>query len=59
MELVPKEQRLKSMAKGRELLYVSDWDWTGNLISILVNKSDKSISDPVLQFHKRSNGALQ
>jgi hypothetical protein len=49
MQLVPKEQRLKEHSKGKELLYVADWDWPdgGNVISILVNKSDKSISDPV------------
>lgn len=49
MQLVPKEQRLKELSKGRELLYVADWDWPEgeDAISILVNKSDKSISDPV------------
>lgn len=62
MELVPKEERFKSMAKGRELLYVSDWDWTGNLISILVNKSDKGMSDPVFtipQARQRRTAAKQ
>ena len=47
MELVPVEQRLKEMSKGREKLYISDWDWKGDIITILVNKSDKSMSDPV------------
>lgn len=47
MQLVPLEQRLKELSKGREQLYISDWDWTGDVISILVNKSDKGMSDPV------------
>ena len=62
MQLVPKEERLKPMAKGRELLYVSDWNWAGNLISILVNKSDKGISDPVFtvpQAQKRRTAVKQ
>lgn len=52
MELVPKEERIKEMAKGREQLYVSDWKWDGNIISILVNKSDKGMSDPVFTIPK-------
>lgn len=52
MELVPIEQRLKESAKGQELLYVADWNWTDNLISILVSKSDKAISDPVFTIPK-------
>lgn len=52
MELVPKEQRIKQMSKGREELYVSDWKWDGDIISILVNKSDKGMSDPVFTIPK-------
>ena len=52
MELVPQEQRIKDMAKGREQLYVSDWKRDGDIISILVNKSDKGISDPVFTIPK-------
>ncbi len=52
MELVPLEQRIKDMSKGREQLYVSDWKWDGDIISILVNKSDKGISDPVFTIPK-------
>lgn len=47
MCLIPIEQRLKESAKGQELLYIADWNWTGDIVSILLNKSDKSISDPV------------
>ncbi len=52
MELVPLEQRIKDMSKGREQLYVSDWKWDGDIISILVNKSDKGMSDPVFTIPK-------
>lgn len=52
MELVPQEQRIKDMSKGREQLYVSDWKWDGDIISILVNKSDKGMSDPVFTIPK-------
>lgn len=52
MELVPLEQRIKEMSKGREQLYVSDWKWDGDIISILVNKSDKGMSDPVFTIPK-------
>lgn len=47
MELVPIPKRQKSSAKATELLYVADWARVGNVINILVNKSDKAISDPV------------
>ncbi|PUA19154.1 hypothetical protein [Glaciimonas sp. PCH181] len=52
MEHVPIEQRIKLMSKGREELYVSDWKWDGDIISILVNKSDKGMSDPVFTIPK-------
>jgi hypothetical protein len=52
MEHVGFEQRLKESAKGQELLYVADWRWEGDVISILVSKSDKSISDPVFTVPK-------
>lgn len=47
MELVPIDQRVRESAKGHELQYISDWDRTDNTVSILLNKSDKSISDPI------------
>jgi hypothetical protein len=53
MELVPIENRLKETSKGREQLYVSDWKWEGDIISILVNKSDKGISDPVFTIPQK------
>lgn len=52
IQLVPLDQRLKELSKGRELLYVSDWDWTDDVISVLVNKSDKGMSDPVFTVPK-------
>lgn len=52
MELVPQEQRIKGMSNGREQLYVSDWKRDGDIISILVNKSDKGMSDPVFTIPK-------
>jgi hypothetical protein len=52
MELVPLEQRVKQLSKGREELYVSDWTWDGDVISILLNKSDKGMSDPVFTIPK-------
>lgn len=52
MELVPMEQRIKEMSKGREQLYVSDWSWDGDIISILINKSDKGMADPVFTIPK-------
>ncbi|MGY6278180.1 hypothetical protein, partial [Methylomonas sp. MgM2] len=52
MQLVPIEKRIKEISKGREQLYVSDWKWDGEIISILVNKSDKGLSDPVFTIPK-------
>lgn len=52
MEPVPLERRIKQMSKGREELYVSDWKWDGDIISLLVNKSDKGMSDPVFTIPK-------
>lgn len=53
IELVPMEKRLKEASKGREQFYVSDWKWEGDIISILVNKSDKGISDPVFTIPQK------
>lgn len=47
MELIPKGQRIKNISKGREALYISDWSHEDSIICILVNKSDKTLSDPV------------
>lgn len=52
MAHVPQEQRIKQMSRGREELYISDWKQDGDIISILVNKSDKGISDPVFTIPK-------
>lgn len=52
MAYVPQEQRIKQMSRGREELYISDWKQDGDIISILVNKSDKGISDPVFTIPK-------
>jgi hypothetical protein len=54
MQLVPLDQRLKELSKGHELLYVSDWEWTDSIISILINKSDKGMSDPVFTVPKEN-----
>ena len=56
MELVPRDQRIKESASGQEILYVADWDTQDGLLCILVSKSDKSISDPVLPFPRRRSG---
>ncbi len=53
MELVPIEKCLKDESKGREQFYISDWKWEGDVISILVNKSDKGISDPVFTIPQK------
>jgi len=52
MDMVPLEQRIKQYSKGREELYVSGWKKDGDVISILINKSDKGISDPVFTIPK-------
>lgn len=52
MQLVPLDQMVKELSKGKELLYVADWDWTDDIISILINKSDKGMSDPVFTIPK-------
>lgn len=52
MQLVPLDQMVKELSKGKELLYVADWDWTDDTISILINKSDKGMSDPVFTIPK-------
>lgn len=52
MELVPKDKREKEISKGRESLYISDWKRNGDIIRILVNKSDRGMSDPVFTIPK-------
>ena len=47
MQLVPRHQQTKELSLGEELLYIADWNWSGDIVSILVNKSDKTLSDPV------------
>ena len=47
MELLPIDKRVKVLSNGHEMLYISDWECTGSTISILINKSDKQMSDPV------------
>lgn len=53
MELVPMEKCLKEASKGREQFYISEWKWEGDVISILVNKSDKGISDPIFTIPQK------
>ena len=52
MQLVPLDQRFKELSRGYEFLYVSDWEWADDIISILLNKSDKGMSDPVFTVPK-------
>ena len=54
IQLVPLNQRTKNLAKGNELLYMSDFEWTDDIISILINKSDKGISDPIFTIPKEN-----
>lgn len=53
MELVPKEARNKESSHGHDILYVADWERKGDILSILVSKSDKSIADPVFTVPKQ------
>lgn len=53
IQLIPADQRIKELSKGKELLYISDWNWVENTLSILVNKSDKAMSDPVFTVPKK------
>ncbi|MFM0086916.1 hypothetical protein PQR46_08250 [Paraburkholderia sediminicola] len=52
MELVPKDKREKEISKGRESLYMSDWERNGDIVRILVNKSDRGMSDPIFTIPK-------
>jgi hypothetical protein len=52
IEMIPSRDRIKSTSKGREILYIPDIQRNGNFISILVNKSDKRIADPVFSDTK-------
>lgn len=46
--LVPEGMRTTTIAKGQQRLYVADFEMNDDaIISILINKSDKSVSDPV------------
>lgn len=48
MRLIPVEKRKLSIAKDKQLLYIADFDLNdSDIISVLVNKSDKGVSDPV------------
>lgn len=47
------EKRTKELSKGNEFIYVSDLEWSDDdIISILINKSDKGMSDPVFTVPK-------
>lgn len=52
IEAIPSRERIKPISKGREILYIPDIQRNGNFISILVNKSDKRIADPVFSDTK-------
>ncbi|CAM5784148.1 MAG: hypothetical protein WA909_10560 [Castellaniella sp.] len=52
MAKVDREQWIKEQAKGRERLYISDYENDGNTVSLLINKSDTAISDPVFTIPK-------
>jgi hypothetical protein len=52
IQSIPIDQRNTDFSTGREHFYISDWDWSGNTISILINKSDRNISDPVFTIPK-------
>jgi hypothetical protein len=52
IELIPVNQMIRDMRKGKEQIYISDWKREGEIISILINKSDKDISDPVFTIPK-------
>jgi len=55
MQLVPLDKRTKELSKGNELIYASDLEWAdGDIISILINKSDKGMSDPVFTIPKEN-----
>jgi hypothetical protein len=47
IELIPINKRTRSILHGREYYYVSDWKSSGEYLTVLINKSDKGISDPV------------
>lgn len=47
IDTIPINQRIKSVRHGREFYYISDWKWSGDILTVLVNKSDKGMSDPV------------
>lgn len=52
MEMIPRELRIRESSKGQEISYVADWEVQGDLLCILVSKSDKSMSDPVFTVPK-------
>lgn len=54
MELVPRAQQAMRMTRGAQTIYVSDWARTGNTVKILINRSDKSLSDPVFSVPAKS-----
>ncbi|WP_156404564.1 hypothetical protein [Curvibacter sp. PAE-UM] len=55
MELVPKEHRAMRRARGSQTIYISDWQRHGNTVKILINKSDKSLADPVFSVPTKSS----
>ncbi|GAW87290.1 conserved hypothetical protein [Bathymodiolus platifrons methanotrophic gill symbiont] len=54
IKLIPLGKRTKVLAKGNESLYMSYFEWTDDIISILINKSDKGISDPIFTIPKEN-----
>jgi len=54
IQLVPLDKKTKELSKGNELIYVPDLEWTDDIICILINKSDKGMSDPVFTIPKEN-----
>lgn len=45
IETIPLSER--TYPRGRERFYISDWNWDGAQLSILINRSDQGIADPI------------
>ena len=52
LDKIPKENRIKYTSKEREALYISDIKQRNGIITVLINKSDTTIADPVLSNPK-------
>lgn len=49
IKLIPEESRVRNFSNGQEEFYISDWRWDEKeeIACILINKSDKDLSDPI------------